>query len=91
MFVDPHIGLSLGCFLNTYGQAIKFKHEPTEKAASIAAKMSALKRCVISDDELGDLIGVEAPRKKKRKETKAKPEKKGSKPTGLFSKMKKLK
>jgi hypothetical protein len=42
MFVDPNIGLSLGCFVNTYRFSMKFKHAPTEKARERAAEMFEL-------------------------------------------------
>jgi superfamily II DNA or RNA helicase len=39
MFVDPHIGLSLGCFVSTYKQCIKFGYEPSEVARQRALTM----------------------------------------------------
>ena len=36
MFVDKHMGLSLGCWSNTYKQSLKFKHVPTEGARKLA-------------------------------------------------------
>lgn len=42
MFVDPNVGLSLGCFVSTYKSSMKFKHRPTEKARERAAEMFEL-------------------------------------------------
>jgi len=42
MFVDPNIGLSLGCFANTYRFSVKFKHAPTDTARKRAAEMFEL-------------------------------------------------
>jgi superfamily II DNA or RNA helicase len=39
LFVDEHIGLSLGCFTGTYKQCLKFKHKPTEVAHERAIKL----------------------------------------------------
>lgn len=39
MFVDPNIGLSMGCFANTYKQSLKFKHIPSPKSEIIAAQV----------------------------------------------------
>lgn len=42
MFVEPNVGLSLGCFIATYKASIKFKHVPTEGARRKAADMIEL-------------------------------------------------
>lgn len=42
LFCDPNIGLTLGCFVNTYKQCIKFKHKPTEVAHERALKLMDL-------------------------------------------------
>lgn len=42
LFVDPNVGLSLGCFVNTYKQSLKFKHVPTEGARKKAGEMFEL-------------------------------------------------
>ncbi|AGS82085.1 ATP-dependent DNA repair recombination helicase [Pseudomonas phage PaBG] len=39
LFVDEHIGLTLGCFAGTYKQCLKFKHKPTEVASERAIKL----------------------------------------------------
>lgn len=39
MFVDPNIGLSLGCFVGTYKQTVKFGHKPTEVARDRAIEL----------------------------------------------------
>jgi superfamily II DNA or RNA helicase len=39
LFVDPHIGLSLGCFVATYKQSIKFGYEPSDVARQRALAM----------------------------------------------------
>lgn len=43
MFVDPNIGLSLGCFVSTYKLTLKFKHKPTEVAHERALLLMAQK------------------------------------------------
>ena len=41
MFVDPNVGLSLGCWANTYKQSIAFLHQPTDEARRIASELYA--------------------------------------------------
>lgn len=66
MFVDPFIGLSLGCFLNTYSQSMKFKHKPTDKARQIAASLHALKASGVEE------MGYDVERETKSKTVKSK-------------------
>lgn len=39
MFVDSQIRLVLGCWVGTYKQTLKFKHQPTQKARERAASL----------------------------------------------------
>jgi hypothetical protein len=69
MFVDTYIGLSLGCFLNTYKQSMKFKHKPTEKARQIAADLFALKSSGVEENG----FDIEPERKSKPVKSKGSP------------------
>lgn len=97
MFVDPNIGLSLGCFVGTYRTSMKFKHAPTDTARERAGEMFELQGLgrKDADAEHGIDIDYEEDEKyssKSSKASKSKSKKHESKlknakaPKGLFSK-----
>jgi len=91
MFVDPNIGLSLGCFVGTYRTSMKFKHSPTEIARERAGEMFELQGAGRrSAEDHGIDIDYEAddnysakPKKTKKAESRLKNDKA---PKGLFGK-----
>lgn len=70
MFVDPYIGLSLGCFLNTFKYSMQFKHKPSDKARRIASELAALKAGGGEDE-----LGIDVDRSKPQKAVRSKAEK----------------
>ena len=63
MFVDPNVGMSLGCFVSTFKSTLKFKHEPTKEAKKRAMQMFELhgsKYSKAAEDLFGDDGDVDA-------------------------------
>lgn len=94
-FVDPNIGLSLGCFSATYKQSLGFDHIPTDKSAQQAAAMMRLHSAKRSGGGEPGEIDPGADDGKKRKYVDKKKSKKNAKtpkPTlgGLFGHLKKF-
>ncbi len=84
MFVDPEIGLSLGCFVSTYKSSMKFKHAPTDTARERAGEMFELQgagRRSLEEDS-GIEIDYDADENYQGGKRKSKPKKK--KASGLF-------
>lgn len=90
-FVDPHIPLSLGCFVSTYKQSIAFHHEPTPKAAKSAKEMMVLKGGYRDGDEIDVDNYMGTPERTLRRSVNNKQEKPAVNTVGLFSKLKRLK
>lgn len=67
MFVDPQIGLSLGCFYNTYKQSIAFGYEPTETAEQRADELFKLRESGNEDEYDVDASEEESDSKYKNK------------------------
>lgn len=89
MFVDPNIGLSLGCFVSTYKSSMKFKHRPTDAARERAAEMFEIHgagRRDMEDAEAGVEIDYSEDDKYagRRKKEKKRP-KNDKAPSGLFN------
>lgn len=97
MFVDPNIGLSLGCFVSTYKSTLKFKHLPTAPARERALEMFELQgagRRGMEEAE-GLELDYEADDKYRGREkgnytSKSNKKEKEEIQKGLFSRMKKL-
>jgi len=86
MFVDPNIGLSLGCFVSTYKQALGFNHEPTDKARELAKELMrdhGAKRGSKDMDSDEAIYLDSKPRRTLKKEK--------TMPQGLFGSLKRLK
>ena len=69
MFVEPEIGMALGCFIATYKSSLKFKHKPSKVARERAAEMFELHgsgRGGMEDAEYGFEVDHEKPQKAHR-------------------------
>lgn len=84
MFVDPELGISLGCFRNTYKHSLALKYEPGPKAKELvrALGLSNKERSEASDDD-GGMYDSERNMKRAAKKKPSKPAVEGS----LFGKI----
>ena len=59
MFVDPELGISLGCFRNTFKHSLTLDYEPTKKALEVISILGIQRNKSDSGDDDGGLYASE--------------------------------